>query len=387
MRKSDIFILLTIAFIIYAGFNFFVFWHGFAALKMYPTLRLWYSVAYPVVSLSWITGRLLERQRITMLSSAMIWFGSFWLAALVYSLMIAIAYDLLRLVNAFIPFLPTQFTTPEANAALLVVSFVAVAMLIIGGAINAMFPRVRSLPLTIEKTPPALKSLTVVAVSDIHLGTIIRKGRLQRIVDLINSLHADLVLLPGDIVDEDIGPVIKQDLGGTLRNIQARLGVFATTGNHEYIGGVEPSCKYLNEHGIRLLRDEAITLADSIVLVGREDVSYNRTAHRRKSLDELLHGIDRTLPIILLDHQPFRLHEAEEHGVDLQLSGHTHHGQIWPLSLLTRKIFEVSWGYKRKGHTHIYVSCGVGSWGPPVRIGSTPEIMNIRLTFIERKQI
>ena len=92
-------------------------------------------------------------------------------------------------------------------------------------------------------------------------------------------------------------------------------------------------------------------------------------------------GVDHSMPVILMDHQPFGLHEAVENGVDLQLSGHTHHGQLWPFSFITKRVYELSWGYLKIGDTHFYVSCGVGTWGPPVRTGNSPEIMNIILSF------
>jgi predicted MPP superfamily phosphohydrolase len=91
--------------------------------------------------------------------------------------------------------------------------------------------------------------------------------------------------------------------------------------------------------------------------------------------------VDRSFPILLLDHQPFQLHEAEQQGVDLQISGHTHHGQLWPFNFITKKVYELSWGYKKKGNTHVYVSSGVGTWGPPIRLGNRPEIVNVRLSF------
>jgi hypothetical protein len=158
--------------------------------------------------------------------------------------------------------------------------------------------------------------------------------------------------------------------------------VIAITGNHEYIGGVEDAYKYLTEHGITVLRDASTKVADSLYVVGREDLSKKSFARgTRKPLHEVMADVDRSWPIILMDHQPFRLNEAAENGVDLQLSGHTHHGQLWPFHFITRKMYEVSWGYKKKGETHYYVSCGVGTWGPPVRIGNKPEIVNIKLAF------
>jgi predicted MPP superfamily phosphohydrolase len=103
--------------------------------------------------------------------------------------------------------------------------------------------------------------------------------------------------------------------------------------------------------------------------------------NRRKALKELVAGIDRSAPLILMDHQPFGLEEGVENGIDLQLSGHTHHGQLWPLNYITRAIYQVSWGYVKLGETHVYVSCGVGTWGPPVRTGNRPEILDITLHF------
>jgi predicted MPP superfamily phosphohydrolase len=256
------------------------------------------------------------------------------------------------------------------------------AIVVIAGYLNARTPRIRRLDVTVLKSVQKRSELNIVVASDIHLGTIICKSRLEAIIKKINDLRADIVLLPGDVVDEDLGPVIRQNLGETLRTIKSKLGVFAVTGNHEYIGGVEPAVRYLREHGIIMLRDEVVTIDDSICIAGREDLSINRFAGKqRKGLEELLAGVDKSKPIILMDHQPFHLEEAEKNGIDLQLSGHTHHGQIWPFSFITKKMYEVSWGYKKKNATHIYVSCGVGTWGPPVRTGNSPEIINIRLEF------
>jgi predicted MPP superfamily phosphohydrolase len=231
---------------------------------------------------------------------------------------------------------------------------------------------------------PLTRPLTIVAASDIHLGTIVGRRRFERIVDAIDDLQPDLILLPGDIVDEDLAPVIRANLGEHLRALHAPMGVYAITGNHEYIGGVEAAVAYLREHGITVLRDSSVVLDGGLTLVGREDRSVVTMAGKtRKGLKELMGGVDSSRPVILMDHQPFHLEEAVEAGVDLQLSGHTHHGQLWPLNLITRAVYEVSWGYLRKGKTHIYVSSGIGSWGPPVRTGNHPELVRILLKPVQ----
>jgi hypothetical protein len=236
--------------------------------------------------------------------------------------------------------------------------------------------------LKIEKKAGIFKTLSFAIVSDIHLGTIISKSRLKRIVSKINSLKTDIVLFPGDVVDEDIVPVIKHNLGQILMEIESRIGVFAVTGNHEYIGGVEKACKYLEDHRVFMIRDSYVTINNSIYIVGREDRSIRGFAGKtRKSLDEILSGVNKSLPIILMDHQPVRLNEALEKEIDIQLSGHTHHGQLWPFNFITKKVYELSYGYLKIENTHYYVSCGAGTWGPPVRTGSRPEIINLKLRF------
>jgi predicted MPP superfamily phosphohydrolase len=209
------------------------------------------------------------------------------------------------------------------------------------------------------------------------------RSRFDHIVNKINGLDPDLVLLPGDIVDEDLAPVIRQNLGESLRNIKSRFGVFAVTGNHEHYGGVEKACSYLSEHNIVVLRDQSVKIGNSFYIVGREDRSSSGVpdGRPRKNLPELMAAVEKNYPVILMDHQPFGLNEAAAQGVDLQLSGHTHDGQLWPISHIVHSIYELAWGYKKISNTHFYVSDGVGTWGPPVRIGNHPEIVQIRIDF------
>ncbi|HUI65552.1 MAG TPA: metallophosphoesterase, partial [Bacteroidota bacterium] len=196
------------------------------------------------------------------------------------------------------------------------------------------------------------------------------------------ALKPDLILLPGDIVDEDLGPVIRENLGEMLRSLHARLGVYAVTGNHEYIGGAEAAVAYLRDHGITVLRDSVAKLDNGLYVIGREDRSSTQFGgKKRRALSDLMSDVDRSHPLLLMDHQPFHLEEAAKEGIDVQLSGHTHHGQLWPLNYITEAVYELSWGYLRKGNTHVVVSSGVGTWGPPVRTGNRPEIVLLKLRF------
>ena len=315
-----------------------------------------------------------------------VWIGSFWLAMMFYFFLIVVVIDLARLVNHWLPFfqlISDNYTKLKQTTLLTSVGIVLV--IILYGYINACSFRVRNLNLTIPKQAN-IKTIKIAAASDIHLGTIVGRKRFCKIVNKINELDPDLILLPGDIVDEDLAPVIRENLGDALLHLKSKFGVYAITGNHEYIGGVEPAVKYLEEHGVTVLRDSVVKINESIYIVGREDRTiWQFSRQQRKKLPELMRQVDKNFPIILMDHQPFGLNEAEENGIDLQLSGHTHHGQIFPINFITNEVYEKSWGYLKKGNTHIYVSCGVGTWGPPVRLGSRPEILNIVLTFNDQR--
>ncbi len=384
MKKINFVIFFSIALSVYALINYYIFIREWEAGGRDASWRSVYVAAFLFLSLSYIAGRFLERYKLSWFSSMLVLLGSFWLAAMIYFLLFAFAIDILRLANFIVPFFPSSLAiSTERTKEILSLAIVAiVSVIVLAGYLNARMPRLRTIELTIPKQGRSMKSLNIAVVSDIHLGTIVGKSRLENIVQRINALDPDIVLLPGDVVDEDIGPVIRNNLGETLRKIRSKYGVIAVTGNHEYIGGVEPACRYLVEHNITMLRDSAMKINDSFYIVGREDLSIRGFAGKtRKTLEELMSGVDKSYPIILMDHQPFHLDEAEKNGADLQLSGHTHHGQLWPFNFITKKVYELSWGYKKKGNTHYYVSCGVGTWGPPVRTGNRPEIVNIKLNF------
>jgi len=353
------------------------------AISPNSPLRVWFTVIFWFISLSYIAARLLERIALSWLTDGLVWIGSYWMGAMAYFLIILLTIDLLRLVNLLVPIFPAFLTRnlfhTKQVTALIVVGIVFLT--VIGARINAMLPRIQDLELTIQKNSP-LKELNIAVISDVHLGTIICNSHFMRIVEKINSLNPDIVLFAGDLVDEDIQPVIRQNLGETLRQIKSKYGIYGITGNHEYIGGVEPACKYLNEHGVIMLRDSSVQINGAFTLVGREDLSIHQfNGKNRKPLGDLMKDVDKTLPVILMDHQPLRLNDAVENGADLQFSGHTHHGQLWPFNFISKAVYELSWGYKKKGNTHFYVSCGVGTWGPPMRTGNRPEVVNVKLIF------
>lgn len=224
---------------------------------------------------------------------------------------------------------------------------------------------------------PKGHSLKIVAVSDIHLGYGTDKTMLKGYVERINALQPDLILIGGDLIDNSVVPLRTERMEEELSRLKAPLGIYMVPGNHEYISGIEASIDFIRQTPVTLLRDTAITLPNGIQLVGRDD----RHNSRRQSLEMLTTCLDPSRPVILLDHQPYHLKQTEDAGVDLQFSGHTHHGQIWPLSLVTDYLFELSYGYKQMGNSHLYVSSGLSLWGPPFRIGTDSELVVFHVTF------
>jgi predicted MPP superfamily phosphohydrolase len=380
MRTTTFVVFFSIVLISYGLLHWYLFHRFWMVLPDQPALRIGFACIFSVTALAFFASRFLERVSINWFTASLSWIGSFWLAALVYLLLLFVAFDLLQVVDRIVPFFPDSLRMQPLllRRVSLLATLLLVAGTVIAGYVNARTPRTTRLELSVPRKSANAASLRIAMASDIHLGTVIHAGRLDRLVETLNTLQPDVILLVGDIVDEDLAPVISQNLGERLRRLHAPMGVYAVTGNHEYIGGADAACAYLSEHGITMLRDSVAVIPGVVSIIGREDRSaHSFGGNARKSLTELMAGADPTLPTILMDHQPFGLDEAQRAGVDLQLSGHTHHGQLWPFNFITKAIYEVSRGYLRKGHTQYYVSTGYGTWGPPIRTGNRPEVVSV----------
>jgi predicted MPP superfamily phosphohydrolase len=379
------FVFLAVAISIYGLVNFYVVRRGAQALGGYPTAKVVFMAAFIALALAYPIGRVLMALGRNSLSSPFIMAGSFHMVVMLYGFLGAVIIDLVRLLNAFVHFLPKSFSARPGPAGLVLFLAVAgiTALSIAAGAYNAVRPRTVELALNIPKKAGGMERLTIVLASDLHLGTLVGRSRLEKVVERINALAPDIIFLPGDIVDETVTAKDEAEFSVIMRRLRAPLGVFAVPGNHEFYSGLERNLACLRACDIKVLEDEAISVAGAFVLVGRRDPSSLTPKEPRLPIRDILakHGFDDRLPVILLDHQPTHLEEASRAGVDLQLSGHTHAGQLFPLDIVNRKVWELNWGYLRKGNTQYYVTSGVGTWGPPVRTGSRPEIVRIRLTF------
>ncbi len=222
-------------------------------------------------------------------------------------------------------------------------------------------------------SPKITRPVKVVLASDLHIGYHNRRAELGRWIDLINAEHPDLVLFGGDIIDRSIRALEEDGDAAEFHRIEAP--VYGCLGNHEYYAGVEEAENFYREAGIRLLKNEW-TEDCGIVIAGRDD---NSNKYGRKPLERFISDAGRDKFLLLIDHQPEHLEEAEEAGVDFQFSGHTHNGQIWPASIVTHLKFEKSYGRYAKGNTNYYITSGLGIWGGKFRIGTRSEYVVLNL--------
>lgn len=294
------------------------------------------------------------------------WISGYWMGILSYSLLI------LPIANLLYFFLKKKYVFSIGIGVITVFIFI-----FLYGTYNAWIPTIRHYTIEINKKSE-MKDLKILMASDIHLGQLVGRKHLERLVNLVNDEKPDIVLLPGDIINDNIEPYLKENMGEVLGKLEAPLGVHAVLGNHDYYGDDKDEIMAeMDKLGIGVLMDEYIKIHD-FYLVGRKE----HTDNSRITLNAYLNKLDKQNPIIMMDHQPKDLKEAREFGVDLLLSGHTHQGQIWPASFLTNFIYENDYGYLKKGELHSIVSSGFGLWGPPLRIGTQSEVMIIQVKFV-----
>lgn len=383
--SAQLIIFISIFMIVYGLANFYVGWRGWQAVNYIMASPRWawcWALLAASMAASYPLGRWVSHFVPHLVAKILVFIGSYWMAALYYLLLIFLVSDLLRIANRIFNFLPLGL---RGKFPLLIVTvIVLVAILLVYGTWNAHHPVVTYYEIQSDRKSSTLQELNIVAVSDIHLGWIVGIDQLQHMTEMISALEPDLVVLVGDIVDEGVDLSAEREMPRVLHALQPRLGTFAVMGNHEYISGqVETTIGFLNQNGVTVLRDQMAEIKDALFIVGRDDGSRHRlNGATRRDLSELMEMVDdQRLPVVLLDHEPTDLQTAESTGVDLMFSGHTHLGQLFPNNLITQAIYEQDWGYLRKGNLQLIVSAGYGTWGPPIRIGNRPEIVNVRVHF------
>jgi uncharacterized protein len=326
-----------------------------------------------------------------------LWPGYLWFGLTVYLFLTLLVLEPVRVtLRRWVKRQPNEATVPAENkppvapvlnrrifiarASAVAAGAASVSLVGIGAATALGPPDLLQVPVRLRRLDPALRGFRIAVVSDIHLGPLAGRAHTARIVDTINAAEPDLVAIVGDLVDGTV-----EELGAAaepLRDLSAPEGTFFVTGNHEYF--VEDTASWMTELerlGVQPLRNENTAIrrgAAAFDLAGVDDIAGEQRAEP-PDFDRALTGVDASRPTILLAHQPVLVSEAAARGVDLQLSGHTHGGQIWPFHYVVRMVQPSLAGLSTVDGTQLYVTRGAGFWGPPVRVGAPPDITVVTL--------
>lgn len=344
--------------VIYLAGNGYLFQRVWLAMNSMPTwCKVVVSVLFWMVAFSMFTAIGLRYAQIPdVLLKLMLRIGAVWMGFLLYTVMLLAVFDI---AGIFIPMLKRS----------LMFALPLTLCILCYGYINYRHPHVEHIDISLDEKQN-VSPIRIAAFSDVHLGYGTSVSTMRKYVELINSQNPDLILIAGDLIDNSVRPLLHEPYAEVLSYLKAPMGIYMVPGNHEYISGIEDCIEFIEGTQIHLLRDSVITLTGGLQIIGRDDLSN----HERKTLEQLLDDADRTLPMLLLDHQPYDLAKTDSLGVDIQISGHTHRGQIWPLNWFTDLLFEQSHGYRKWTHSHIFVSSGLSLWGPPFRIGTHSDM-------------
>lgn len=373
LKYIPIFIIFII---VYGLLNYYVGKTTYKYLNNYmPVNPLFFWIFISTVALSYPLSMIISRFSANSITDLLQVIGSYWMAYFMYSL---ILFPILYIINFALGKF-NFYTNLQSKLVFIETIFILLFFAINGvlGYINAHSSYVNTIELNTADVSFE-KTLNIVMVSDIHLGAIIENDRLSTMIDEINVLNPDVVLIAGDIIDTNIEPFLRNNMAKEFSKIKSKYGTFATLGNHDLMTSeTDKILSELNENNVTVLRDKAILIDNSFYIIGRDDASINNMDSKRKSLETIVSTLDNSLPKIVIDHTPTSLDESLAVNANLHFSGHTHSGQLMPANLITKRIFEIDHGYLNKENLHVVVSSGYGTWGPPLRIGSKSEIINV----------
>ncbi len=295
---------------------------------------------------------------------------------LLYMVLTVVLFDLILGILVVLRLIPRKAFRGSGYAAVQLCFFlVTPAAIVVAGVVNNDRLQIREYSVEVPRRSSSIRGLKIVFASDFHLGAMTSDGLLERFVAKVQLLNPDLILIGGDVLEGDRGDLSLDECESRFRQLKARYGFYAVSGNHEMHG--ESRSGFFERSGIRLLEDNVVEIERAFCLAGRKD---GRDTGRR-SVQDLLQKKPDDLPVVMLDHRPVDLDSVSRADVDLLLSGHTHHGQLFPVNFVTGRQYELSWGFMKKRNTHIIVTSGTQVWGPPVRTVGSSEIVVINVTF------
>lgn len=357
--------------------------------------RVILALVYVLISTTPLTGFLIKKpaslHRILKVTS------NYFLGIFMYILMIVLSADIIRLILKYV-FHASWIHSRVAFAIAGAVCIFSVLLISIRGIYHAKHINVTPYEVTVDKSAGELDSLKIVLIADTHFGYNAGTIHAKEIVKKINKQNPDLVCIAGDIFDNEYEAIHEPEkVKKILRKINSRYGIYACWGNHDLnepiLAGFtfnqnandisDPRMKeFLQKSNIHLLEDESVLINNKFYIVGRKDASLSeKVGEIRQTPKQLTSSIDKTKPVIFIDHQPKELQELADAGADLDLCGHTHDGQTFPGNITVRFLWENPCGYLKKDNMHNIVTSGAGVWGPAMRIGTDSEICVINVSF------
>lgn len=294
-----------------------------------------------------------------------------------YLFLFVLVTDLLLLLNLISGFVPREkLRSRSVKKYGLQLTILFSFIIVVAGIINFNTIRTSEYQITIPGKSSEISRLKIVFISDFHLRKGTGIGFVERFIKKEEEISPDLVLFGGDIVEggRENGNLTR--IEKLLGNLRTKYGVYGVNGNHEHYVGQDKG-SFFSKAGIQLLSDTVIEIGHSFILAGRNDAHIMT----RKSAADLLQAATDSLPVILVDHRPTEIEQISKTRADVVFSGHTHNGQLFPINLITRSVYEMSHGYMKKNNTHFFVSSGIRLWGPPVRTTGKSEIMVVDITF------
>ena len=336
----------------------------------YAAVYLFFAAIYPV-SESFNDGRF------GFIGAILSTISDYLLPFCLYLFLFVLLFDIFLLINLIIKVLPAKTRKNYDFRKYCLTAILALSALVVtGGVINFRTIRTSIYQIDVPARSSEIRNLRIAFAADFHIDPETEIGFVRRFTRKVQSMAPDLMLYGGDIAEghhTDMGMAEHEKL---LSQITTKYGVYGVLGNHEYYRGQDKG-SFFDRAGIEILQDTVIVIGNSFSLAGRLDSHFRS----RKQVGELLESAVDSLPVILLDHRPTELLEASRTRADVQLSGHTHHGQMFPINLITRKVYLLSKGYRKIGNTHFFVTSGICQWRFPVRTTGKSEIMVIDINF------
>jgi len=338
------------------------------------------QLAFILLIISFPAARILAQVDYNPFTYLLTLVSSVWMGLVLYFVLIFLGMDLGLTLMRIFAWLAGKKLRMNQRRRRLLAGCAAGGVLLLGGAawMEAHNLGVTRLEIPLKGLLPEMDGFSLVQLSDLHFGMLTENGKLSRVFDRVNELNPGLIVITGDLVDEGVSHM--EEMAEPLKRLKSRYGVLAITGNHEYYAGVKRAVEIMRSAGVEVLRNEIKVLPGGLQVLGVDDpTGSRRRGEPAADLEKQLSRLDREKPSILLYHQPIHFEKTASSGVGLQLSGHTHGGQLYPIIYISRMIYPRTPGLHQIGESRLYVSRGAGTWGPPMRLGSPPEIVHITL--------